>query len=174
LITTDELAFFIHVIRHFILSILGNIEYHRSRPAFSGNVKSPGNSPWYLSRCTDLVTPLADRQGNAHHIGFLKGIRTQQGTADLTGNDHQRGTVQHGIGQTGNDICGTGTRGNKDNTRLTSHPGKALGCVNSPLFMTGQYLTDGIPERIQGVKDGNDGTAGVTEHGVHLFLQQGA
>jgi len=57
LIAPDKVAFLVHIIRQFILRILGNVKHHRTWPSFTGDVESPGNSPRNFSGCPYLVTP---------------------------------------------------------------------------------------------------------------------
>ena len=89
---------------------------------------------------TNLIAPFGDRLSDTHQINLLKRICSQERSPHLSGNHHNRRTVNHGISNAGDSIRGTGTAGNQTDSHFTRHTGKTLCRMSSSLFVTNQYM----------------------------------
>src|SRR5688572_11880460 len=87
----------------------------------------------------------------------------------LAGNTDNRSGVDHSICQTSYKICCTGPACCKYNTRSPAYSCKTLCRMNSPLFMTNQYMCEFIMIIIQCIIDRHDGTTGVAKDDVDTF-----
>ena len=140
IITTDKIKLHRFIIHHLHLCILGKVQNNRTGTSAFGYIESTGYSPSYIFRTANLVTPFGNRLSDTHQIYFLKSIRTQKRSSYLSGNHHNRRTVNHGISNAGDSIRGTGTAGNQTDSHFTRHTGKTLCRMSSSLFVTNQYM----------------------------------
>ena len=140
IITTDKIKPHRFIVHHFYLSILGKVQHNRTGTSASGNIKSACHCPSHILCPTNLIAPFGDRLSDTHQINLLKRICSQERSPHLSGNHHNRRTVNHGISNAGDSIRGTGTAGNQTDSHFTRHAGKTLCRMSSSLFVTNQYM----------------------------------
>ena len=160
------------------LGILGEVEYYRSRTTATSDEEGTAYSPCHILRTANLIRPLRDRLGNAHQVNFLEGISTQSAHTHLSGDDHDRCRIHHGIRNTGERISCSRTTSNESNTHFAADSGVALCSVSSSLLVTNQDVIEHLllssRVTIQCIKHWHDATTWVTEDGLNPFVMQGA
>ncbi|MND84781.1 hypothetical protein D3C80_766800 [compost metagenome] len=77
-------------------------------------------------------------QRQAENIDLLKGIGANQRGTHLAGDGHYRNRIQQRIGQAGDQIGGTGTRGGDTNTDFAGCAGITNGSHCGALFVAAQ------------------------------------
>ncbi len=107
---------------------------------------------------------LDDGQGQAEDIDFLEAIGAHQVRGDLAGNADQWDRVHIGIGDAGDQVGGTGTGGGHTDSDLAG--GARIGVCGKrrALLMAHKDMLQAGTG--QGVIDGHDGAARITEHGL--------
>ena len=124
------------------LGILGKVEHHRTGTTRTGDVERTAHCPRHILSMTDLVTPLRDRLRHTHEVDLLESIGTEGTDGHLTGNDHDRCGVEHGIGHTCQRVGDTRTTGHQGNAYLSRDTGIALGSMGGSLFMTHEDMVE--------------------------------
>ena len=163
-------------LHHLCLSILGEVEHHRTWTSATGDIERTTHSPGDILSMTNLITPLRDRLGHTHEVYLLKSICSQSSDGHLTSYHHNRRRIQHGIGHTRQRVRGTRTTCYQRHTNLATYSGKALCRMGSSLFVAHQYMVERflVSSRVvvEGIVNGHNRTAWVSEDGLHpLGLQ---
>ena len=160
------------------LGILGEVEYHRTRSTATSDIERTAHSPRYILRTANLISPLRDRLGNAHQVNLLEGISTQSTHTHLSGDNHDRRRIHHGISNTGERIGSSRTTSHESHTHFAADSGISLCSVSSSLLVTNQDVIEHLllssRVTIQRIKHWHDTTARITEDGLYPFVMQRA
>ena len=84
-----------------------------------------------------------DRTGNLNDRGLLESIGTDHAAGDLSGNSNERDAVEEGVGETGNEVGGAGTRGGDADAGAAGGAGVAFGGEDLALLVAEQVVNDG-------------------------------
>ena len=159
------------------LSVLREVEYHRTRPARAGYIESLAHRPCNIFRTANLIAPFRYRLRHSHEVDLLKGIGAECRRSHLSGYHDNGCRIKHGIGHTRKRIGGARTARYYAYPYLTAHTCIALGCVRGSLLVAHQYVIERllIAPRIvvKRVKHRHYRTAGVTEDGIHTLVPEG-
>ena len=127
----------------------------------------------YIFCSANLITPFSDRLGDTYQVDFLKSVCSEKTRPYLSGNNYDRCTVYHCIGNTGDCIRCSGTACHQTNTYLTRYAGKTLRCMSSSLFVANQDMVQCILMIVQSIEYRHDRTSGITEDSSHSLMFQG-
>ena len=173
-ITTDKINFRWFVFRFLHLRIFGKVQYHRPRTTTMGNVKRTCYRPGYIFRTANLITPFSDWLGNTYQVNFLKSIGPKKACSYLSGNHHDRRTIDHRIRNACYRIGCSGTARHQANTYITRYTGITLCGMGGSLLVTNQDMVQYILMIVQGIEYRHNRTTGVTKDGSHSLMFQGA
>ena len=173
-ITTDKIDFRRFVFRFLYLRIFSKVQYHRPRTTTTSNVKRTCYRPGYIFRTANLITPFSDWLGDTYQVNFLKSIRPKKACSYLSGNHHDRRTIDHRICNACYRIGCSGTARHQANTYITRYTGITLCGMGSSLFVTNQDMVQYILMIVQGIEYRHNRTTGVTKDGSHSLMFQGA
>jgi len=156
-----------------ILCIFGEVQYYRTGTTATGNIECTCHRPSYIFCTANLITPFSDRLGDTYQVDFLKSVCSEKTRPYLSGNNYDRCTVYHCIGNTGDCIRCSGTACHQTNTYLTRYAGKTLRCMSSSLFVANQDMVQCILMIVQSIEYRHDRTSGITEDSSHSLMFQG-
>ena len=158
------------------LSILCKVEHYWTRTTTAGNIKRTTHSPGNILRTTNLISPFRDWLGNTHQVNLLESICTQSPYTYLSGNNHDRCRIHHGISNTCKSISCSRTTGHECYAHFATDSGIALCSVSSSLLMTYQdvikHLLLSSRVTIQCIKHWHDAATWITEDGLNPFVMQ--
>lgn len=137
------------------------------------NIECTCHRPSYIFCTANLITPFSDRLGDTYQVDFLKSVCSEKTRPYLSGNNYDRCTVYHCIGNTGDCIRCSGTACHQTNTYLTRYAGKTLRCMSSSLFVANQDMVQCILMIVQSIEYRHDRTSGITEDSSHSLMFQG-
>lgn len=143
--------------------ILGEIDEDGTRSAASSDLEGLVNAAGKLGDTLHHDVPLGAGSRNTNDVGLLESIAANGGGGDLAGEDNHGSTVGKGIGHGGNDVGGTGTGGDEDDTGLARSTGITLSHVTSTLFVAGEDEIE-MGRVVDGIEDGENGTARIAEN----------
>ena len=152
--------------------ILLYINQNRTGPPGTGQSKGFPDHIRQGGHIPHQIIALCDGQADAGDINFLKGILPHEGAVDVAGYKDHGGGVHIGGGDTGGEVGGAGTGGGEADSHLAGGAGVTVRGVGRPLFVGGENVANAVTVVIEGVVDVEDGSAGITEHGIHPLLQQ--
>ena len=115
---------------------------------------------------------LGDGHGDAGGVNLLEGVLTQQVFTHVAGDEHHGRGIQISGGNTGGQVGGTGSGGGETNAYLAGRTGITVGCMGSALLVGGQDMTDLALIAVELIIQVQDRTAGITENGIDVLLQQ--
>src|ERR1700733_325818 len=118
----------------------------------------------------DEEVVLGGGQGDAGDVDLLKRVAPEDFAADLAGDRHNGNAIEHGGGDAGDEVGGTGAGGGDADADLAGGAGVAVGHVRGALLVAHEDVVDG--ELAQGVVGGEDGSARVAEDFVHALAGQ--
>ena len=159
-------------VHHTHLCILGKVEYHGSGASGTCNMEGARYGPSDVLGAAHLVAPFRDRLRDTHEVYLLEGIGAKEVGRHLSGNDHDRRTVEHGIGHARYGVGGTGATRHKAHTHLARRTGIALRSVGGTLLVAHKYLLEIILMVIHGIKHGHDAAAGIAKYGVYALVDE--
>ena len=148
----------------------GNVDDHRPGTSAARPVESFGNGVGNFVDAANQPAPLGERKRHAEDVGFLEGVGSDQGTADLAGDADQRDRVHFRVRDAGNQIGRAGSAGRHRHSDLAGHPGVAFGRENRALLVPRQDVAHAAA--LERVIQRHDGAAGITEHKVNPFGAQ--
>ena len=111
---------------------------------------------------------LYDRHGNAHDIGFLECIGTDNTARNLAGDYHHGNAVHISGGNASNRVGSTRAGSHDDNTGFARGTSVAIGFMSRTLLMASKNMVD-LLRIVQGVIDLDSLTTWITEYRVHTF-----
>ena len=152
--------------------ILGDIDQNRAGTAGPGDGKGVSDGLCQVIDILDDPAVLGHGHGDAVDVDLLEGILAQQGQGHVAGDGHHGHTVHIGGRDAGHEIGRTGAAGRHADADFAGGPGIAVRRVGSTLFVGGQIVMDLVAVFIKRVIYVQDGTAGITENGIHALLQQ--
>ena len=100
--------------------ILGQVNQNRAGSASGGDLKSLVDSLGELGDVFHHNVPFRTWSRDTNNIGLLESVGSNGGSDNLTSKDNQWHTVHQGILHGRDDIGGTRSRSNQDDTGLTS------------------------------------------------------
>ncbi len=154
------------------LHVLGDVHQHRPRAPRGGDVKRLMHGVGQVLGVRHQPVMLGAGAGDAHGVGFLKGVGADHERRHLTGQHHQRDAVHQRIGQAGDRIGRAGPRGDQHHTRPPGRARVALGGMHRALFVTHEDMAD--PLLLEDlVIDRQHRAAGISEHDVHTLILEG-
>jgi hypothetical protein len=109
--------------------------------------------------------------GDAHRVGFLKGVGADQAGRHLSGDDDHRDGVEQGVGDAGDRIGGTRAGGDEHHARLAGRASITLGRVGCGLFMPNKNMAD-LRLLEQRIVDRQHRAAGIAEHDLDAEVGQ--
>ena len=112
-VVTLRVAF---VIEFLYLRILGDVDEDGTGAAAAGDIECLGQDGGYFRRIGHLVVPFGNGRGDIDHVSFLEGVGAQQVCEDLAGDANQGGAVDHGVSQSGDEVCRAGAAGGEHDT----------------------------------------------------------
>ncbi len=157
------------VVKFLYLSVFGNVDEHGSRAAAAGDVEGFCQYGGDLGGVGHLVIPFCDGGGDVDDIGLLEGVGAKQVGEYLAGDADERGAIDLGVGEAGDQVGGAGPAGSEYDAGTAGGTGVALCGVDAALFVADQDVVEPIPVVIEGVIDRHDRAAGVAEDGVYAF-----
>ena len=112
-----------------------------------------------------------DRTGHADDIGFLKRVFADEAGRDLSGDDDHGDGIHISIGDSGQQIGGSGTAGRHADAGFSGDAGVTVGGECAALFIAGQDDTDGgVLERLM---EFDRRSAGIGKNGIDSESFQG-
>ena len=160
----------IGVSRVVLLDVLGDVDQDRPGTVTAGMNESQANRRRDTGHTIDQVGPLGDGLDDGDNVNFLESIFPQQLGRHIAGDCDNRRGVAVGVGDTGHQVGGAGTRGCQADAHLSAGPGVTLCGMSSALFMLDPYTTDAVVA--QDVEDLEVGPAGITKYDVYAFQPQ--
>ena len=157
---------------HLLLDILGQVHHHRPRLAGTGNIEGFPEHTAQVFPVPDDDGILADIPADPHHIHFLEGIVSDEAPGDLPRNADQGHAVIVGVGDSGDQVGGTGAAGDQADPYLSGGPGIPVRRKDEPLLMAGQDHLNVILA-IECVEQVDGHSSGIGKHGVHPFRTKG-
>ena len=173
-VTADKVDFDGAILSQFGLRVFRKVEHHGTRAPRAGNIESPVHRPSHVGGTAYLVGPLADRLRDVDDVTLLKSVGAEQRSADLTGDDHNGRTVEHGVGDAGNRVCRARAARHEAHTHFSAHPGVAFGGMGGALLVAHQDMIQLVAVVIKRIEDGHDGPAGIAEECRHSAVHEGA
>lgn len=151
-------------------NVLGKIDKDRARAARAGNLKGLIDAARQLGNVLDHDVPLGAGTGDADNVSLLESVGTNGSSGNLTGEDNHGDTVGKGVLHGGDDVGGTRTRGNNDDTGLAGGLCVALGHVAGTLLVSRHDELE-VRRVVDAIENGENGTARVTENGVDIVAE---
>ena len=155
-----------------LLGILGDVDENGPGTAGPGHLKRLTKHRCEIFRARYKVVVLGDGQRDAGDVHFLKGIGAKNLRRNLAGDGDDGNAVQHGRCKPGDKVGCAGAAGGHADPDLATGAGVAVGHVGGTLLVPYKDMVD-RGELAQGVVDGQDGAAGITEHGGDTFAGKG-
>ena len=152
--------------------ILGNIHQNRAGPPALSNVKSPPQRACQLFHVLDDITVLCDGHGHSRNVHLLKAVLAQHGKRHIGRNCHHGHRVHVRRSNTCHQIGGSGSAGGHTYTHPACGSCIAVRRMGGTLLMGGQDMPDLPAVLVQCIIDIQNGTAGISEHGVYSLLLQ--
>ena len=163
---------------HLGLCVLGEIEHYRTWATAARDIESTADSPRNVLSMAYLVTPLAYWLGNAHEVNLLERVCSQCPNRHLSGNDHDRSGVHHGVGNTRESVCCAWSAGHKSHSHLAADTSITLCGMCRTLLVTHKYMVEAFLLAssivVKGIINRHYGTARIAEDGLHPFCLQSA
>ena len=152
--------------------ILHNVDENGTGTAAAGQSKGLADDIGQLVDVADQISTLGDGHHDTGNVNLLEGVLTDQVLAHVAGDEHHRGRIHVGGGDTGGQVGGAGAGSGHADAHLAGGAGVAVRRVGSALLVGGQDVGDTISVAIQLIVDVQDGAAGIAEHSVDPLLQQ--
>ena len=111
---------------------------------------------------------LDDGHRDAHDVGLLEGIGTDDAAGDLARDDDEGHGVHVGGGDAGHGVGGAGAGGNEHHAHLARGTSVAVGHVRGALLVASEHVMD-LLGVIEGVVDLDGLASGIAEDGVHAL-----
>ena len=127
-------------------------------------------APGISSRLT-LTVPFGYGLRDAHEVGFLEGVGTQQRRTHLPGHQYQRRGVHQRVGQSGHGVVPRG-RGDQTRAHAAADAGVALCGMYGALFMADKDVAQPVAVVEKRIVNGDDGSSGIPEKRVHALAQE--
>ena len=136
-------------------SVLRHVDQNRTRTTRRGEVEGLGDRTRDLAWVSHEVVVLGDRHRDAADVGLLEGVGADRLAGDLTGHRHHRDRVHVGVGDRGDEVGRTRTRGRHADADASRRLGESLGCVACTLLVAHEDVTylRGVHERVVERKD---------------------
>src|SRR3546814_43749 len=151
--------------------VLRQVDHHRTRTAGGGDVERLVHDPGEVVRILHQVVVLGAGPGDAGGVGFLEGVVADQVRRHLAGQAHDRNRVHQRVGEPGDRVGRTRTRGDQHHADLAGRPGIALGGVHRRLLVAHQDVPDGVGlEEL--VVDRQYRPAGIAEYDFYALVLQ--
>ena len=150
--------------------ILRNIDQHRPRPTGSGDVKCLMHNAAEIIHIFHQIIMFGGTAGDAHRVGFLKRVGTDQMRWHLPCHTHQRNRIHQRIRQRCYGVRGPRPRGHHQHAHFASRARIAFGCVACTLFVPHQNMPQFILFK-QRIIDRQHRTAGIAEHHVGTVIE---
>ena len=147
------------------LHVLREVHEHRAGSSGGCDVECVADGLRDIVGVLDHEAVLHDGHGDAHDIGFLEGIRADDRTGHLAGDDDQRHAVHVSGGDAGDGVRGTGTRRDDDRSRTARGTCIAIGRMHGALLVARQVMADDL-RVVQRIVHLDGLPARVTEHHV--------
>src|SRR5882672_7636096 len=122
-------------LRRGLLRIFGNVYEDRAGTAAAGDDEGFANRAGNVFGAGDHDVVFGDRHGDAGDVDFLKRIRAEDFAANLTGDAHDRGRIQHGRSDARDHVRGAGAGGGHGNADATAGAGVAVRHVRRTLLV---------------------------------------
>lgn len=142
--------------------ILRQIDEDGTRTAAGSNLKGLIDAAGQLGNVLDHHIPLGAGSRNSEHVGLLECIRTNSRSNNLTTENNHRCTVHQGILHRCNNVGGTRTGCDEDDTRLSRSPGVTLSHVTRTLLMSRKDEVE-VLRVVNGIEDGENGASRVSD-----------
>ena len=120
--------------------IFWNIYHDGARTTCRCYMEGLSNDRWYFFRTLDHKTMLNYGPGDTNHIRLLESICPYQIRWNLTRYNHHRSAVHVGCRNTGYCVCGSRSRGYKNDTCPTGRPSVSVCHMRGGLFMSNQNV----------------------------------
>ena len=124
--------------------VLGQIDHHRARPPAARDVERLVHHARQDVAGFDQVVVLGARPGDPDRVGLLERVVADHVGRHLAGQADHRHAVHQGIGQAGDRVGRSRSRGHQDHAHLAGAPGVAFGRVHRPLLVADQDVTDRV------------------------------
>ena len=126
------------------LSVLGEVQHHRTGTAAAGDVEGAAHSPCNILGTTNLIAPLGDWLSHTHEVNLLEEVRAKGRDWNLTSDDHDGSRVQHSISHARQGVGGPRTAGDDSYAHLAADAGIALSSVSGALFVAHEDMVEGF------------------------------
>ena len=150
--------------------VLGQVDEDGARPPRPCYIEGLFDGRGQLRHILHQIVVLGARTGDAHDIGFLKGVVADEMRGHLAGDHDQRNGVHVGRGDTGHGIGRSGTGSHQAYAHLARCPGITVGRMHGGLFVTDQDMSERMIRELVVYVD--DRTSGKTENEVNTFPLQ--
>jgi hypothetical protein len=94
--------------------------------------------PLQVAHILDQIVVLGDGPGHADGVHLLKGVRADGEAGHLAGDEEGGDGILVGVGDGGDQVGGTGTRGGQGHPHPAAGPGIALRGVSRPPFLAAE------------------------------------
>lgn len=143
--------------------VFWDVDEDWSRTAAGGDVVGLFGDAREVVGFFDEEIVLNDGLGDVEDVSFLEGVLAEHPGDGLAAEDDHGDGVHLGGHEAGDGVAGAGAGGDENDGGLAGGAGVAIGHVNGALFMADEDEFHVRLDGFEGVKDGEGGTAGVTE-----------
>ena len=151
-----------------LLNVLGDVDHDWPGATGAGDVKRFFNDAGEVFLIEHEVRVLHDRERHAVKVGLLESGLADELLVDLSGDRNERDAVHESVGDTGNEICGTGAAGCHTDRRFSGDAGMSVRHETTALFKARQDRADlfTLGERLVQFQRG---TSRICIHHIHAL-----
>ena len=152
--------------------ILRNIHQHRTRTSGFCDGKGFADGVRKFGYIFNNIAVFCHRHDDARNIHLLERIFSQKRRSYVAGDCHHRNRVHARSGNSGYKIRSAGAGCGQTYAYFSGGTCVTVCCMRSSLFMGGKYMIDFVTVSVKCIIDIQDGTARISENGIHTLLQQ--
>ena len=148
--------------------VLRDIHQDRARATGRRDVEGLLDRTGEIAHVFDQVVVLGDRPREAHVVGLLKRVASDELGCNLTGEDHDGNGIGIGGRNPGDRIRKGRARGHDRNAGPAGGAGKAVRHMDGALFVAGQHMPELMA--MDRIVDVEDGATRVAKDHLHALL----
>ena len=160
-------------VRDHVLDVLRDVDEDGARTVRLGDLEGLSHDGRQLVDIVDEVVVLGDGQSDAGDVDLLETVLADHRTTDVAGDGDDRDGVQHGGGDAGDEVRGTGAGGGEHDADFAGRSRIAVCRMGRVLLVGDQYVVDPVRARIERVVDIQDGSARVSEDVGDSLIDEG-
>ena len=156
-----------------VLDVFGNVDQHRAGPASRSDMKRLFDDPRKIGDIGHQIVVFGNRTTDFDDRRFLECVRADHSRRDLSGDGDHGATVEFGVGESGDQIRGSGAAGGDTDPHPSGTAGITLGRECPPLFVPWQDRPQFIGSHRERLVNRHAGPARIREDHVHPLANQG-